>query len=63
MSARIRILEALDRRSRPATASLLAHEADCQPSTAAQILRELVELGAATRTKPAGAYRYELVRP
>ncbi|MFM2193714.1 MAG: hypothetical protein RLZZ460_384, partial [Chloroflexota bacterium] len=30
--------------------------------TAAQILRELVELGAATRTKPAGAYRYELVR-
>lgn len=63
MSATVRILEALERRQRPATASLLAYEADCQPSTAAQILRDLVALGVASRTKPAGAYRYELVRP
>lgn len=62
MTATARLIEALERRTRPATAALLAHEADCQPNTAAQILRELVALGVATRTKPARAYRYELVR-
>lgn len=62
MSTRVRVIEALERRRFPATAALLAWEVDAPPSTVRHVLSELVDLGAVSRSKPSGAYRYQLVR-
>jgi DNA-binding IclR family transcriptional regulator len=57
-----RVVELLERRTRPITAALVAFEVDATPTATAAVLLDLVRLGIVKREKPAGAYRYELVR-
>jgi DNA-binding IclR family transcriptional regulator len=62
VSLTARVVDFLERRPRPVTARLVAMELDANVASVSCILLELVRLQVASRCKPGGVYRYELVR-